>query len=69
VLVVDECRRAGSVSEALITLLAEKMPGLRHARVTAADSFIPLGDAAYTVLPDRDEILAALRTLSADAGR
>lgn len=69
VLVVDECRRSGSVSEALITLLAEKMPGLRHARVTAADSFIPLGDAAYTVLPDRDEILAALRTLSADAGR
>lgn len=63
VLIVDECRRSGSVSEALMTLLQESLPGVRAARVTALDSFIPLGDAAYTVLPDRDGIVSAARQL------
>lgn len=63
VLIVDECRRSGSVSEALMTLLQESMPEICAARVTALDSFIPLGDAAYTVLPDREGIVRAARRL------
>jgi len=68
VLIVDECRRSGSVSEALMTLLQESLPRVSVARITALDSFIPLGDAAYTVLPDRDGIVRAARQLlSGDA--
>jgi 2-oxoisovalerate dehydrogenase E1 component len=52
VLVVDECRRTGSLSEALMTLFAEHAPDQRRARLTAEDSFIPLGAAAELVLPD-----------------
>ncbi len=52
VLVVDECRRTGSLSEALMTLFAERAPDQRCARLTAEDSFIPLGAAAELVLPD-----------------
>lgn len=63
VLIVDECRRSGSVSEALMTLFNEKLPGTAVARITALDSFIPLGDAARTVLPDHAGILEAARAL------
>jgi 2-oxoisovalerate dehydrogenase E1 component len=62
VLAVDECRRSGNVSEAIGTLVAERVPGTAFARVAAADSFIPLGDAAEYVLVQEREILdAALR--------
>jgi 2-oxoisovalerate dehydrogenase E1 component len=50
VLVVDETRRSGGVSEAVITALADAGYGGRIGRVTAMDSFIPLGDAAAHVL-------------------
>jgi 2-oxoisovalerate dehydrogenase E1 component len=50
VLVVDETRRSGGVSEAVITALADAGYAGRAARVTAMDSFIPLGDAAAHVL-------------------
>jgi 2-oxoisovalerate dehydrogenase E1 component len=50
VLVVDETRRSGGVSEAVITALADVGYRGRAARVTAIDSFIPLGDAATHVL-------------------
>jgi 2-oxoisovalerate dehydrogenase E1 component len=50
VLVVDETRRSGGVSEAVITALADAGYRGRAARVTAMDSFIPLGDAAAHVL-------------------
>ena len=50
VLVADETRRTGGVSEAVITALADAgFPG-RVARVTSEDSFIPLGSAADAVL-------------------
>ncbi len=64
VLVVDECRRTGSISEAIVTMLAERAPG-RHrvARVTAEDSFIPLAEAANLVLPDKRQIIEAARAL------
>lgn len=65
VLIVDECRTTGSQSEALITLLHEKAshaPTLK--RVTADDSFIPLGKAATVTLPARDTIVQAALELT-----
>jgi len=59
VLIVDECRRTGSQSEALMALFAERAPGLPCRRLTAEDSFIPLGRAATLTLPSRDSIVAA----------
>ncbi|MBX3190770.1 MAG: hypothetical protein KF819_27480 [Labilithrix sp.] len=65
VLVVDECRRSGNVSEAIAAALADA--GLRHvpyARVTSADSFIPLAEAANLVLLQEPEILEAALSLT-----
>lgn len=63
-LLVDECRRRGSLSEELFTSLHEARPGqLDIRRVCAEDSFIPLGAAAYHVLPSVQQIMAAARQL------
>lgn len=62
-LVVDECRKSGSVSEAIGVALLDSGTNVRFGRVTAADSFIPLGDAANLVLVDEDEIFDAARKL------
>jgi 2-oxoisovalerate dehydrogenase E1 component len=59
ILIVDECRRTGSQSEALMALFAERAPGIGCRRITAEDSFIPLGRAATLTLPSRDSIIAA----------
>jgi 2-oxoisovalerate dehydrogenase E1 component len=64
VLIVDECRRTGSQSEALMALFAERAPELPCARITAEDSFIPLGRAATVTLPSRDSIVAAALDLA-----
>ncbi|MFC7340087.1 thiamine pyrophosphate-dependent enzyme [Saccharopolyspora griseoalba] len=63
VLVVDETRRSGGVSEGVVTALVDG--GFRGAiaRVTSEDSFIPLGAAAYRVLLDEDTIETAARKL------
>ena len=66
VLVVDECRKTGSQSEALMALLAERAPDVPAARVTAEDSFIPLGRAATITLPSRDSIVAAALDLAGE---
>jgi 2-oxoisovalerate dehydrogenase E1 component len=63
-LVVDECRASGGVSEAIATAVLERGQAadavpVRFARVTAADSFVPLGDAANLVLVSEAEIEAA----------
>ena len=58
VLVVDECRITGGPNEALMALLAERVPGKRAARLAAEDSFIPLARAATHTLPSRDGIVA-----------
>jgi 2-oxoisovalerate dehydrogenase E1 component len=65
VLVVDETRRTGGVSEAVLAALVDG--GFRGAirRVASADSFIPLGDAARAVLLDEPTVLAAARQLIA----
>ncbi len=66
ILVVDECRRSGNVSEAIGAIVADT-PALREkrfARVTSADSFIPLADAANLVLLQEAEIYAAAAELT-----
>lgn len=63
ILVVDECRQTGSLSEQIISdfmMCGETRP---VARLCADDSFIPLGPAAYTVLPSRDRIIERTRAL------
>jgi 2-oxoisovalerate dehydrogenase E1 component len=59
VLIADETRKSGGVSEAVIAALVDG--GFRGsiARVSSADSFIPLGDAARLVLLDEQRILQA----------
>lgn len=64
VLIVDEARHSGNVSEGLLAGLYERIPGVKAARVTAADCFIPLGDAAELVLVSEGEIVEAALRLS-----
>ena len=61
VLVVDETRRSGGVSEAVVAALVDGGYGGRLSRVASADSFIPLGPAADTVLLSVDDIVAAAK--------
>ena len=58
VLIVDECRRTGSQSEALMAMFAEKRPDAHAVRITADDSFIPIGLASTLTLPSRESIVA-----------
>lgn len=64
VLIVDEGRRSGSISEGLMTMLMEYAPaGLKIKRVTGEDCFIPLGRAWQYLLPSRDSIVSAVKSL------
>ena len=63
VLVVDETRRSGGVSEGILAALIDAGFTGRMARVTSKDSFIPLGDAAKLMLLSEAEIEAAVDTL------
>jgi 2-oxoisovalerate dehydrogenase E1 component len=63
VLVADETRRSGGVSEGVITALSDAGFSGRVARVTSEESFIPLGDAAAAVLLSQGSIEAAARAL------
>ncbi len=60
VLIVDETRRSGGVSEGVITALTEAGFDGTLRRVASEDSFIPLGDAANHVLVSEAAIEAAL---------
>ena len=65
VLVVDETRRTGGVSEGVLAALVDAGFDGRVARVASKDSFVPLGDAARLVLVSEGEIEeAALRLVS-----
>ncbi|MGP4017166.1 thiamine pyrophosphate-dependent enzyme [Saccharopolyspora sp. 5N708] len=64
VLVVDETRRSGGVSEPVVTALIDSGFDGAIARVTSEDSFIPLGAAAYRVLLDEDTIETAALDLA-----
>lgn len=57
ILIVDECRKTGSISEALITLFHESSKNQATQRITAKDCFIPLGSASYLVLPSVEQIV------------
>jgi 2-oxoisovalerate dehydrogenase E1 component len=59
VLIVDETRRTGGVGEGVLAELADHGFAGRVQRVSSADSFIPLGDAALEVLLSEDTIEAA----------
>ncbi|MHB1244113.1 MAG: thiamine pyrophosphate-dependent enzyme [Gaiellaceae bacterium] len=63
VLVVDETRRTGGVSEGVVTALVDAGFEGRIARAASKDSFIPLGDAASLVLLSEEEILEAALAL------
>ena len=65
VLVVDETRQSGGVSEGVIAALADAGYRGTMARVTSADSFIPLGDAAAHVLVSETDIERAAGRLLA----
>ena len=63
VLVVDETRRTGGVSEGVVTALVDAGFDGRIARVASKDSFIPLGDASGLVLVSQHEIEQAALSL------
>ncbi len=64
VLIVDECRRTGSQSEALMTFFAEDSPAIPTARVVAEDCFIATGPAYAAPLPSKDGIVDAALALT-----
>jgi len=68
VLVADETRRSGGVSEGVLATLTDAGFSGPMTRVTSEDSFIPLGDAAMTVLLSQQAIEAAARRLLRGAG-
>lgn len=65
ILIVDECRKSGSPSEKLMTILTEAGRGDAVRRITAEDCFIPLGPAAELVLPSKASIIEAARVVVA----
>ncbi|MDG1287972.1 MAG: thiamine pyrophosphate-dependent enzyme [Rickettsiales bacterium] len=65
ILIVDECRVTGSLSEQLMALLMEKLSPLPAlGRIAADDSFIPLGKAATATLPSAKSIVEAALELT-----
>ncbi|WP_425298114.1 thiamine pyrophosphate-dependent enzyme [Nocardia brasiliensis] len=66
VLVADETRRSGGVSESVYAALLDASFDGRLARVTSEDTFIPLGPAADTVLLDETKIETAAGKLLAE---
>ncbi|MEV5832397.1 thiamine pyrophosphate-dependent enzyme [Nocardia sp. NPDC052112] len=69
VLIADETRHTGGISESLCTALIDAGFDGPIARVTSADSFIPLGPAAGTVLLDESRIESAATDLVTRPGR
>ncbi|ARB92151.1 dehydrogenase E1 component subunit alpha/beta [Legionella longbeachae] len=67
VLIVDEGRRSGSVSEGLMSLLLEEASSsLKIKRITGKDCFIPLGNAWQYLLPSKESIIEAVIALESD---
>jgi 2-oxoisovalerate dehydrogenase E1 component len=57
ILIVDESRRSGSLSEKLMAIFTEAGRGDTVSRITAEDCFIPLGPAAELILPSKASII------------
>jgi 2-oxoisovalerate dehydrogenase E1 component len=67
VLIVDEGRQSGSISEGLMTFLMEEAaPTLKIKRITGKDCFIPLGTAWQYLLPSQESIVEAVIALQSD---
>ncbi|KTD65137.1 dehydrogenase E1 component subunit alpha/beta [Legionella shakespearei] len=67
VLIVDEGRQSGSISEGLMTLLMEESSSrLKVKRITGKDCFIPLGTAWQYLLPSQESIVEAVIALQSD---
>lgn len=65
-LVVEEGRSTGGVSEEIFTVLDEHCDiPVQKARVAGTESYIPLGDAANMVLVQESDIFEAARDLLA----
>ncbi|MGA9852995.1 MAG: thiamine pyrophosphate-dependent enzyme [Gammaproteobacteria bacterium] len=64
VLVVDEGRETGGISEEIFTAIEEHAgPGILKKRVVGKDSYIPLAAAANLVLVSEEEILTAAKAM------
>lgn len=61
-LIVDETRKTGGLSEALMALLSEQTD-IAHARLAAHDSFIATGPAYAATMPSTEAIIAAVKDL------
>jgi 2-oxoisovalerate dehydrogenase E1 component len=60
ILIVEECRKTGSVSEQLATLFMERLWPLPPVKINAAqDCFIPLGATSTVTLPSKESIVAS----------
>jgi len=58
ILIVDECRKTGSISEQLSSLILENIHPTPQVKILAADDcFIPLGPAANFGLPNCETII------------
>lgn len=67
VLIVDEGRQSGSVSEGLMALLMEEAAAhLKIKRITGKDCFIPLGTAWHYLLPSKESIIEAVLGMHSD---
>jgi 2-oxoisovalerate dehydrogenase E1 component len=66
VLIVDECRKTGSLSEWICGMILEDAVKVPRVKIVAADDcFIPLGKASAAGLPSKDEIvMTALKLLN-----
>jgi len=69
-LIVDECRTTGSLSETLMSMVQEHLaPPPNTRRLAAEDSFIPLGRVATVTMPSRDMIVDAAVELVGSAAK
>lgn len=63
ILIVDECRRSGNLSEGLMTLFQEKT-AIAASRISAEDCFIATGPAYAATLPSAEDIVTAALKLT-----
>jgi 2-oxoisovalerate dehydrogenase E1 component len=68
VIVFDECRRTGGPSEEILAAFVEERLDVLVSRITAVDTYVPLGPAANLVLPNEEQIVEAARGLAKDVG-
>jgi len=68
ILVVDECRRTGSLSEQVISWITEHYNTtskikIKTSRITAEDCFIPIGNSWQYILPSKESIIDSVIAL------